>query len=496
MFRTPHRIDVAATEAVATPGSWADALQQEPSVQVLRLAPDGAGGMPGWCATAGQLDGPEIEVMCGGINTKQPDFAAVWRQGHLLHFGFEPRPGEYAEAGRALLLNCIAYIARFAADRPVVRQRSFLDPAGGGAPTWRLDHYIDRPDRLADLFAPPWSQEIAQLAPAERAAFAEERRSALCERGGKLAFDDDALQLGIDLRQVAVLEELAGMLDDGARGPAAERLLLRLLPGGPGAGTTRANWQSWLRARRDALCRDPHSHVFRIDALALARGESSAALRGAARADGDGARDAAAAALAAKVVAHHGGARALDDLATFTCAAGDVRFLWHRREGYFRMENRGAPGPRATPWTVAVFDTAADDDAILGGGPPPRPRVSAKGSYRELVERLFLPLLLLEPGTSLRRLEPMDGLERLEVRLAGAGLDPRRVCVLHVEAESGAVRRLDAARRPGARPRTTELLEWERVGPLLLPAQPYERCAWNPAAPAGGLTAAAPVLDG
>src|SRR5262245_37513934 len=45
--------------------------------------------------------------------------AACWRQGNLLHFGFEQSPAEMNEGGQRLLLNCVAYISRFTEDRPI-----------------------------------------------------------------------------------------------------------------------------------------------------------------------------------------------------------------------------------------------------------------------------------------------------------------------------------------------------------------------------------------
>ena len=46
--------------------------------------------------------------MCGGVNGKTATAAAVWRQGHLLHFGFDLSPEEMNEADHHLLLHCVA----------------------------------------------------------------------------------------------------------------------------------------------------------------------------------------------------------------------------------------------------------------------------------------------------------------------------------------------------------------------------------------------------
>ena len=40
---------------------------------------------------------------------------------NLLHFGFDLAPSEMSNAGQALLVNAIAYVARFTEDRPIVR---------------------------------------------------------------------------------------------------------------------------------------------------------------------------------------------------------------------------------------------------------------------------------------------------------------------------------------------------------------------------------------
>src|SRR5262249_9699987 len=42
-----------------------------------------------------------------------------WRQGNLLHFGFDVSPEEMNEQGRSLLVHSIAYIAGFTEDRPI-----------------------------------------------------------------------------------------------------------------------------------------------------------------------------------------------------------------------------------------------------------------------------------------------------------------------------------------------------------------------------------------
>src|SRR5258708_30905261 len=74
----------------------------------------------GWCTYPDGFEtNPDIEVFCGGENEKMAAAAACWRQGNLLHFGFEQSPAEMNEAGQRLLLNCIAYISQFTEARPI-----------------------------------------------------------------------------------------------------------------------------------------------------------------------------------------------------------------------------------------------------------------------------------------------------------------------------------------------------------------------------------------
>ena len=53
------------------------------------------------------------------MNHKTPTAAGLWRQGNLLHFGFDQSPAEMNDNGRQMLLNAIAYISSFSQDRPI-----------------------------------------------------------------------------------------------------------------------------------------------------------------------------------------------------------------------------------------------------------------------------------------------------------------------------------------------------------------------------------------
>ncbi len=499
VFAGPHHIDVTATKEQPVPKAWQAALPGQTTVALLPLVDGTYRGHPGWCTSLAELAGPEIEVMCGGANTKQPTHQGLWRQGNLLHFGFQPEPAHLNGNGRALLCNAIAYIARFTSDRPIVRVRTFADPQGALAAPWQLDALLGREAltaaQLAQRFAKPWSEQLAALDDAAALAFVQARRGAFRADGNRFAFDPDAVELGLDLRERAAIDRLLELADE----ERARRLLARLLPEAP-PDATAANWRNWVRARTAALCFDPLGAVWRVDPLAQARGVPGLELRGPARADGLAQGDPAARALAEQVAAFAGGARAFDDLQTFTCRLGDVHCFWDRSRGLFRMENHaGAPAARATPWLAAVYDTAADLDRVRGGGPAPRPTVSAKATFRELLTRAFLPLLLLEPSTSLRLLPAQDGdqgLVRLQARLGGRCLDPKQVHVLLVDGRTGEPAAFEVQGREGAPAQRWTITGWQQVGPLRLPtglrrqggrgaATAFADPVWNPALPDG-----------
>lgn len=369
----------------------------------------------------------------------------VWRQGHLFHFACAASQEDFPAVERAWLQHVLRMAATFVSDRPILRHA-----AANGAPL-----------------------------PAAEAA----RRQRL---------EAAATALSLDPADMNVLLRLPDRLE-GEQGEVAATLLQDLIAEGPGPDTTRNNWHSWLKPRLGAMVWDPLSRVWRIDPLALGRGVATPTVRGAARADG-GPRDPAAVALATRVVQHHGG-RAFDDLTTFSCWQGDVCYQWDRRGGWFRIENHHVlpPGARAVPWDLAVLDTAADADVIWGGGPPPRPRVSARQAFRSLITQSFLPLMLLDPGTSLQLRPEADSADQkaLVVRLAHRCLDPRIEYQVMV-ASNGAIASVQES-RSGRLLALSEVTATTPCGPMSLPTgwrrrgtdYALEDPAWNPELPAG-----------
>jgi DsbC/DsbD-like thiol-disulfide interchange protein len=245
------------------PDAWAGEISGK-TVEVLPLVKDPAAHHPpGWCSYVYRhAESPELEVFCGGINEKTVQAAAVWRQGNLLHFGFEPSPAELNDAGRALLINCVAYIARFAEDRPITEVTS---PFVGPAP----------PDRAAVLRALARSDDLAYLkyiasdatykdletrTPDERQAWYRQFEGYLHgDANGKLAIDQEAAAFGVPPNTAEFLDKAIAALEagDDAAG-AARRLLGRYAPLGPVAEgpvgkDSSVAWNSWWRANKPYL---------------------------------------------------------------------------------------------------------------------------------------------------------------------------------------------------------------------------------------------------
>ena len=227
-------------------------------------------------------------MFSGGVNVKMAAAAACWRQGNLLHFGFEQSPAEMNEAGQRLLLNSIAYISRFTEDRPIAVTPSVF---AGPVPLPRA--YLDR--RLRDKgdasdISGIAGQGVVDLlkgmrADAIRAWYAEHRGYLHPGADRKLVIDEDATALGVPFDRVEFFDKaIAALRAGGEQSARAARLLARYAPVEVTANTTDA-WQAWLRPNRPYLFfSDQGDYRWYVDPLAKKRGVPSAQLRGPARA--------------------------------------------------------------------------------------------------------------------------------------------------------------------------------------------------------------------
>jgi hypothetical protein len=272
----------------ATPKGWRASLERE-VIEVLPLV-DADRGSIGWCTDGQTLEGPDIEVFCGGINTKQPTHTALWRHGNLMHFGFEPSPAELNEAGRALLLNSIEYIARFTEDRPIAVMPSPLSKRPWVMGRRFVDRILQRDDAtakdVARFFASPWQEELAAMSVDEAKASVRERFGFARCAGRMLGFDQDALDLGIPIDAPDYIARMRAALASGDE--RVLQLLARTIPSGPREPADEDVWGAWLREKGDYLfyCAGA-GYVWLLDPLAERRGIPSSELRGPRRADFD-----------------------------------------------------------------------------------------------------------------------------------------------------------------------------------------------------------------
>jgi hypothetical protein len=231
-----------------------------------------------------------LEVICGGVNHKTPKAGAVWRQGNLLHFGFEPSPDRMNDAGQALLFNSICYIARFTDDRANVRTpcvftqgtRLFDRDAVGrllGNPSRELkelEYYLDK-ETFAKL-AGQNRDEVTQW-------FQRVRGYVRADADGKMAVDVDAQKFGVSPTTPDFFDRALAALSEPGQQEAARRLLGRYVPGGPGADAATDIWRTWHKENRAYLFfSDTGGYRWYTDPLAKRRGVPTAQLRGPARA--------------------------------------------------------------------------------------------------------------------------------------------------------------------------------------------------------------------
>ncbi len=287
IFRSPRAINVKKTTPLKTPDAWKDAIRDQ-TVEVLPLALDpNKRRTPGWCTyTYEHEQAPELEILCGGINSKTPKAGAVWRQGHLLHFGFDLSPSEMTEAGQSLLVNATAYIARFTDDRPLVRTPSVFAGgtrlfdrgavaravAGGEKGLKRLEWYLSK-----KTYAEVKGKSVEQVTEWFKGA----RDYLRADPAGGLTIDVEARSFGVPPAGPDFFEKVISALSDVGRTPAARKLLARYAPDGPGPEALAETWRGWQRENGPYLCfSDTGGYRWLLDPLAKKQGVPTAKLRG------------------------------------------------------------------------------------------------------------------------------------------------------------------------------------------------------------------------
>lgn len=182
-------------------------------------------------------------------------------------------------------------------------------------------------------------------------------------------------------------------------------------------------------------------------------------------------------ALAGRVFQYAGGGEGLRKVRNVAFTFNGHRLFWDFTARKVRVEYPKPKRPVAfgTPLDVLVFDIAKDKNVLRHPPRPNRhaPRISAKSTWINDTYWLLVTLKVLDPGVTLsidpRQEGDLASIQRLRLRFAAeTGITPRNEYVLHVEADTGRVTRWDFYRRAGARPRSWEFKNYQKVGPLRL----------------------------
>jgi len=279
-----------------TPAPWTG-LVSSPTIDVLPLVEKQGGSYhPGWVSYDDTVaDSPDVEILSGGVNEKPSIGAALWRQGNLFHFGFDLKPSDMNDVGRALLVDSIVYISKFRQERAICVTPSAF--SGGARSRGSAAKALDNEEYGIPRFKIAFGQGVLDGIPEDRAAlrewFVANRAFLHPGKYGLLEIDPDAHLLGLDYdlvdsldRAVEILAEPAADDAAKARTQAASRLLVRYVPEGPGAGADSAEWERWLEANRPYLFfSEWGGYRWYVDPLAKTRGVPTEKLHGPERAD-------------------------------------------------------------------------------------------------------------------------------------------------------------------------------------------------------------------
>lgn len=282
MASTPFKLNTTDTVEIETPKGWRDDWREEKrviteKVSVVALTDsDPEKGIkpfrrsPGWCVYANTLVTPEVEILLGGINDKNADAASVFRQGNLLHFGFQQDPSQCNDFGRGLLINAVAYIAKFTEDRPIVTTPSI----------WADD--VEMPSR--GYFRGEGHPLCPEYKDARKKWLKEIRGKLVPNADNELMLDEDLLALDVDANTSEFFTVAIKAIGTDQKS-AALRALTRYAPDGPGATGSKQAWEKYVKEDGPYLFfDDPSGYRWHLDPLAKKRKIPTKDLRGPARA--------------------------------------------------------------------------------------------------------------------------------------------------------------------------------------------------------------------
>lgn len=295
IFRSPLPVDINATTNIETPETFAPELKTA-TIAVMPLV-DGIrqyhsvinDNARGWSTHYYEFaDMPEVEVFSGGINEQTPRSAAFWRQGNLLHFGFEQSPAQMNNTGCAMLVNAIVYISHFTEDRPIDITPSVFGPEKIAVSRNRATNYFSRfPMEVTNIFSTAtlaafnWHDtSVAQAWVASARPWLHPNSENLLE------IDAEAKSLGTPFDAPDFLPKTIAALHDEKTKAVAGTLLARYVfqPLGESAGAN--EWEKWWQENSPyVFYSELGNYHWYVDPLAKQRGIPTKDLRGSLRAD-------------------------------------------------------------------------------------------------------------------------------------------------------------------------------------------------------------------
>ena len=295
IFNSPLPVDVHSTTNIPTPEPFAHELKTN-IIPVLPLVDNIANYhnvintyRRGWSSHYFEFaDLPEVEIFSGGINEQSPRSAAFWRQGNLLHFGFDQSPAEMNATGQAMLINAIVYISRFTQDRPIDISPSIFGPEKTAISRNRAKNYFaNYPGEVPNVFTSETLAGFDWRNPTNAQVwFASSRPWLHPNANNLLEIDAEAKSLGVIYDAVDFFPKTIAALRDEKTRPAAEILLARYAPAGNEGISGAAAWENWWQDNAPyVFYSELGNYRWYVDPLAKQHSIPTKDLRGSLRAD-------------------------------------------------------------------------------------------------------------------------------------------------------------------------------------------------------------------
>ena len=209
----------------------------------------------------GFTDSPDCEAIAAGLNSKSWNALAIARQANFLFWGFASPPSDMTPAGQACFLNSLAYIHKFAGQRPLVERTH------AHRTMWLK--YASTHGFIDDeaIYATMMPESLRQRLGKNYAGYPAYYRANLeylhpSGTANVIDIDADALALGLSNRRVESLDRWIRLLETNDHPDRASRLLQRYTVE---AFASPRGWRTWFERNRSNLYfTDTGGYKFRI----------------------------------------------------------------------------------------------------------------------------------------------------------------------------------------------------------------------------------------